>query len=346
MQSLLTVIVPLYNVQNYVEECITSLLRQTYPDFKVIIINDGSTDSSVSIINKLVEGDNRFSVHSQPNAGAGEARNAGIKLVTTEYIFFLDSDDHLHPDILSLMMNNVISEETDICSCLIMNVDENTKVEKPYGEHQALHNWHDGIRNVFLGREPAVVCGKLYRKRLFDNVRFPASYYEDTATLIDVFVTNRPQKITAVDKRGYYYRRRHGSRAHTVSGQTLSDYFKMLDSIEDILQANNLYQEFYREYQEFYPLAAIAFNDKILLGNKLHLLPEFQNLIDKRKISFSKCLFKLRYFVRPTRKIFLPLLKFGKIGLRSWIIIQYILMFRIRKTLNRATNHFRSHSTL
>ncbi len=325
MPQIISVVIPLYNVQNYVEECITSLLRQTYPDFKVIIINDGSTDGSVSIVNKLVKGDNRFSIHSQPNAGLGEARNTGIKLATTEYIFFLDSDDYLHPDILSLMTNNVTSEEPDICSCRMMSVDENTKVEKPYGEHQALHNWHDGIRNVLLGRELGVVCGRLYRKRLFDNVRFPAGYYEDTATLIDVFATNRVQKITAVDKRGYYRRLRHGSIAHTVSGQTLSDYFKMLDSVEDILQANNLYQEFYREYQDFYLSGAITFNNKILLGNKLQLFPEFQNLIDKRKISFSKCLFKLGYFVRPTRKIFLPFLKFGKIGLRSWIIISRIL---------------------
>ena len=113
----LSVIVPVYNVENYIEACIQSLLSQSYDDFEIIIVDDGSIDSSIERARKMVVNKSNVQILSKKNGGLSDARNFGIEHSTGEYLAFIDSDDTIHPDMFKSMMNKLLREQADVCSC-------------------------------------------------------------------------------------------------------------------------------------------------------------------------------------------------------------------------------------
>lgn len=95
-----SIVIPVYNVEEYIDKCLNSVLNQTYKDFEVIIVNDGSPDNSIQIIDRYVKMDDRFKVYSKENGGLSAARNFGVKKVSGDYLIFLDSDDYIEKDLL------------------------------------------------------------------------------------------------------------------------------------------------------------------------------------------------------------------------------------------------------
>ena len=123
-----SVVVPVYNVEEYIEKCLSSILNQTYSNFEVIIVDDGSTDGSFKIIDKFVNKDKRFMVFKKQNGGLSDARNYGIKYVTGDYLLFVDSDDYIGEDLL-LKLNNVLSKaQTDLVTFNSVVCDDSGKV--------------------------------------------------------------------------------------------------------------------------------------------------------------------------------------------------------------------------
>ncbi|MFI3284691.1 MAG: glycosyltransferase family 2 protein, partial [Erysipelotrichaceae bacterium] len=110
----LSIVVPIYNVENYLDQCLSSIQDQTFNDFQVILINDGSTDASLNIAQSYCEKDSRFKVYTKENGGLSSARNYGLKYVLGEYLTFLDSDDYVDTEAYSLMMNKIEKESLDI----------------------------------------------------------------------------------------------------------------------------------------------------------------------------------------------------------------------------------------
>ncbi len=113
-QALISVIIPVYNVENYLRECIDSVLCQTYGNFEIILVDDGSTDSSGGICDEYVDRDERISVIHQKNAGPSKTRNTGLENATGEYIYFLDSDDYIEKNALELLVNTAESNDADL----------------------------------------------------------------------------------------------------------------------------------------------------------------------------------------------------------------------------------------
>ena len=126
-----SLIIPVYNVQNYLVACLDSVLSQTHKDFECICINDGSTDSSPAILQEYAQRDSRIIVISQQNKGVSEARNVGLKIAKAPYIQFLDPDDMLHPQALEILYGIIAQHDVDFVQCNCIRVQENFRLESP-----------------------------------------------------------------------------------------------------------------------------------------------------------------------------------------------------------------------
>ncbi|MEY8215109.1 MAG: glycosyltransferase family 2 protein, partial [Colwellia sp.] len=112
--AVISIVVPVYNVESYVEDCLLSIKNQVFEDFEVIVVNDGSTDASLSVVERVVAGDSRFTVISQENGGLSVARNTGVRNATGEYLTFLDSDDKFSDGALSLVAQLCSENDLDM----------------------------------------------------------------------------------------------------------------------------------------------------------------------------------------------------------------------------------------
>ena len=117
MNNLISVIIPVYNVENYLDECIQSVLQQTYKNLEIILVDDGSTDNSGVICDEYKDKDTRITVLHQKNGGISKARNVGIEYAHGEYIGFVDSDDFIHPQMYELLYAAIHKEQTDVAPC-------------------------------------------------------------------------------------------------------------------------------------------------------------------------------------------------------------------------------------
>ena len=135
----ISIIMPIYNTETYLRESVNSILNQTFEDFELICIDDGSTDNSLNILKELSENDSRLRIISQENRGAGFSRNKGMKLSQGDYICFIDSDDYIVPEYLERTYENIISNDSDIVMYKIGNIMNNKKI--PVKHHFAFENY-------------------------------------------------------------------------------------------------------------------------------------------------------------------------------------------------------------
>ena len=187
---MISIIIPVYNVEKYLRVCLDSVINQSYSDFEVILVDDGSTDSSPSICDEYCSNDSRFQVIHQENMGLASARNTGIIAAKGEYLYFIDSDDCIHPDLLKIMVLAAESYDANLVQVDLASVPEDfTK----YNEYQIpeLDNWkdyctkYDTIQSLYnldkddksRGKDirltTTVVWTKLYRRSAFQNFLFP-----------------------------------------------------------------------------------------------------------------------------------------------------------------------------
>ena len=174
MSKKVSVIVPVYNTEKYLERCIRSILNQTYSNLEIICINDGSSDNSLHILQCLKKEDERIIIINQQNKGVGEARNVGIEVSTGDYISFVDSDDVIDQNYFEILMNNAIHYNLDIvCSniCAISNNGIVYPFEKQISESILTNNQE--IKDYLNFKISPAVWGKLYRRGLIGEIRFP-----------------------------------------------------------------------------------------------------------------------------------------------------------------------------
>ena len=126
MKPLVSVIIPVYNVEKYLHQCLNSLITQTLKDIEIICVDDGSTDSSWRILQEFAQKDNRVIIHQQHNLHAGVARNNGLKIAKADYVMFLDSDDFFESNMLEDLYNQIIKEGSDAAICGFYNYDNKT----------------------------------------------------------------------------------------------------------------------------------------------------------------------------------------------------------------------------
>lgn len=212
-EILISIVVPVYNVENYLPQCIESLLVQTHSNVEIILVDDGSTDSSGSICDGYAAKDNRIRVIHQENGGLSAARNAGIKAATGSYIGFIDSDDFADKDMFNALLEAVVHNHADVAACGRYITDEAGNVT---GKEFTLPEYKtyaavDAMEQILLGGELDVAAwDKLFRTDLFENIEFPVGRINEDAAII-FHILAKTTSIVHVGKPFYYYRTRGGS---------------------------------------------------------------------------------------------------------------------------------------
>lgn len=246
---MISVIVPVYNTEKYLDKCIKSILVQAYRDLEIILINDGSTDHSLQILEKYQADDDRIRVISVENGGQGRARNIGIEQATGEYIMFVDSDDWISEDCVETLHSALKDGKYDIS---IGNIAK-TKFEEE--ELEFVYNSkipdviNDENKKQFLFKILAFPFAKLIKKELFTvhKILFPTHYFEDTVTLPLVYAV--ADKIYSQNKVVYYYRNRAGSSVNSID--YIYDRIKCIPTLEDGLKRLGLYEAYRDEFRRF-----------------------------------------------------------------------------------------------
>ena len=228
----ISVIVPIYNVEDYLSKCLESIIEQTFQNLELILVNDGSTDASVEIAKKMIEGLNNARLFEQNNAGLSAARNTGLKYATGEYVAFVDSDDIIDVTMFEKLYNKAIETNSDIVVCDMLYVYKDRKEFSSGGD---FNSFSISDRPDLLGINNSA-CNKLYRRTLFSDVQFPVGlWYEDLATIPILFF--RANKVTKVNEALYYYHQRSTSIAHSLKPK-IFDVYEAIRIVEDYIQTH------------------------------------------------------------------------------------------------------------
>ena len=208
MNQTISVIVPVYNVAQYLSQCLDSILSQDYKDLEVILIDDGSTDPSGEICDQYATRDSRVQVIHQKNVGAAAAKNAGLRLATGEYLTFVDSDDYLEPGAYGFLMKTLLETGSDAVQGSFREIYRNRAEEQRISEETL--EGYDYLLRFPKDFSCALLWNKLYRRVLFDGV-----FFEEGHKIDDEYFTYqgflRPRKVVRADRIVYNYRKRASS---------------------------------------------------------------------------------------------------------------------------------------
>lgn len=273
--SLISIIIPVYNVEEYIEKCLGSVLNQTYRNLEIILVNDGSTDNSMDLVEGIITDDSRVHTINQPNAGLSAARNAGLKHANGEFIFYLDSDDFIKLDCIEKLYNLLVEHQADL-------VQANFYYD--YKTYLLFNNTLHGKNKVFSGKEAMELLfhqeiiknfawGKLIKSDIAKKYPFPhGKSFEDTFWKYRI-IHHTKKYVVAAEPLLYYLQRSSG-----ISGSFSP---KHIDQVE----GDSLRLDFIKEnYPDFYNTSLKLFNNKIIRFKELaKSLPENQrNLLNEQ----------------------------------------------------------------
>lgn len=211
---MISIIVPIYNTKKYLRECLDSILNQTFFDYELLLIDDGSTDGSSDIIKEYAAKDTRIRVLGGRHIGFPLSKNLGLDSAKGDYICFVDSDDSIHPQYLEILYNTIINTKADLCSCRYIPYKSTPKIIfKETGK--VVEHTEDRILSLFNSLCATFMWNKIYKRELFDDIRF-----EDVMALSDTMVmykiVDKAKKIATVDKSLIYYRVHPANMTHHV----------------------------------------------------------------------------------------------------------------------------------
>lgn len=218
METAISVIVPIYRVEKYLPACIDSILNQTFTDFELILVDDGSPDRCPEICDETAKRDARVRVIHQANAGLSAARNAGIEAAHGAWLSFVDSDDFLAPDFLETLHDAAVRAGADCALCGVQLTDEaGQKIGQPLSVADGVRTGRSILETLCRAPEIPyqVAWNKLYRRDVFQTLRYPVGMQnEDTYLAAELFDT--VQTVICVSKPMYFYRQRANSIMHTA----------------------------------------------------------------------------------------------------------------------------------
>ena len=213
----LSVIIPVYNLESYLERCINSILNQTYQNLEVICVNDGSTDNSLAVLNRLAAFDKRVCVISQENAGVSAARNTGIDHATGDYITFVDGDDAIAPEMYSVLVQLCLQYDAEIAHCGYRRINPDGTVKDIMGTEQTIvQNSDDAVKCLITGQLfVGSLCNKIYRKTLFKEIRLDQHLKINEDIMANIELFHNAERAVFYDAPLYLYYIRPSSVTNT-----------------------------------------------------------------------------------------------------------------------------------
>lgn len=253
---LISVIVPVYNVEKHLKKCLNSLLLQTYDNLEIICVNDGSEDDSLKILKQYAKKDERIKIITQENSGQSHARNRGLEAAKGDYVSFVDSDDWISLTLYKKFVNALNSTDKffDIYMFNYTSYEEKPDIEGFVNKNGLLYNmWTEknGIapdnvyqlsdcNDIFSGN--MAIWNKIYKKELLDNIRFEENYiFEDQ--LFHIQTLTEAKGIYINPEVQYFYRQNFGSTLHSLGGNAF-DIFLIQKRIRDVLTDKGLYDKY------------------------------------------------------------------------------------------------------
>lgn len=236
---IISIIIPVYNVETYLGSCIRSVLAQTFSNFELILVDDGSTDGSGIICDEYAATDSRIRVIHQVNRGVSSARNAGIETALGEYIGFVDGDDWIEPDMYALLHRNSVTYGAELSACGFIKIKDysaimfQTKVTPPQ-----CYTPEEAICAMFRQNHMRYsACNKLFRRSLFDAVRYPEGRtMEDKGTTYQLI--HRSTRIVWCASPKYHYFMRPGSIMHSEFNERMIDLFIINDELLEFIETH------------------------------------------------------------------------------------------------------------
>lgn len=241
-EPLCSIIVPIYNVEALLPRCIDSLIGQQYQNIEIILVNDGSTDSSEAICREYLNRDSRIKLINKENGGLSSARNTGLKLCKGEYIFFVDSDDYVTSDFCSVGVDGFLNHNADVVIFGFNNifVDTNKVIEKHCRKSRVISK-EEALKGTLIdGYINSLAWNKAYKRELFDNIKYPEGMvFEDVGTTYKIF--DKANTIYISSNITYNYELRDGSISNKwwCNDKKINDFFTLRS--EQLQFINNSY---------------------------------------------------------------------------------------------------------
>lgn len=274
---MITIVVPVYKVEEYIERCVDSILKQSYEDFELLLVDDGSPDNCGIICDKYAEKDNRIFVIHKKNAGLSAARNTGINWFyeqgRSDYITFADSDDWLHPDYLKILLDGMTKNNVDISVCNYTRVTDIIPHETFNNVEYEITTPEDFLVNHSWQYNYA--WGKLYHKSVFCDVRYPVGKnFEDTFTTYKVL--HKCEKVAYTNLPLYYYLRNEKGISRSPWNTSELVIFDAMQEQLSFYKERGLQKAYDKEFELFvhhhaYQIVRIKENKKDLKKNKQKL---------------------------------------------------------------------------
>ncbi|MGL5902330.1 MAG: glycosyltransferase family 2 protein [Cetobacterium sp.] len=297
-----SVIIPVYNVQDYIERCLDSVLHQTYSNLEIIIVNDGATDNSEEKIYPYLKKNSNIKYFKKKNGGLSSARNFGIYKSTGDYLMFLDSDDWIDKEMVEEMINKALTEKSDFVVCGVRNIFSNGKIKKNYTPDKI--KFKDILYKSYA-------CNKLIKKKIFiDNkILYPENeWFEDVGTTPYIYLKSK--NPTFIEKDFYNYFQREGSITKQKSNIKSLDLLRQYVKIKKYLIEENLMSKYSEDFKwasnyvkNLYLKSLAASEERFILGSykqTIDLLNEFTNVELKDWLLFvvRYIKFKMKFIIK------------------------------------------------
>ena len=255
----ISVIIPVYNAEKYISQCLDSIINQTFKDIEIICIDDGSSDESWKILRMYANKDNRVKIFTKKNGGAGSARNVGLNKARGEFINFIDSDDWINLNTLEICYNKTKQDQLDMLMFLLINYDDSTGewYETEYYNISCIPSKFDGVIFNYNDVSDAIFhiavspCNKLIKKNLFDklNYRFHEGVmFEDNPFFFKLFLNS--ERVSIIREHLYYRRRREDS-VMANNGLKLKDNMAMTTEVVNVFRDEELLEKYKRSLTNF-----------------------------------------------------------------------------------------------
>ena len=254
MEQLISIIIPVYKVEKFLDRCIKSVVGQTYKNLEIILVDDGSPDKSPAMCDEWAAKDTRIRVIHKSNGGLSDARNHGLDVARGDYVFFLDSDDYIHCETIEKLMGIIKSENADFSMCGLSRFfeGEDPAVETKDVKVDVIRN-SQVIDNIYESSIPYIMisCAKLFKKEIFDGLRYEKGRLHEDEFIIH-HILARTKCFAVTNERLYYYYQHTASITRTVSDKGVQH------RLDAYVQRNEFLQQKYPEN--------LVSNDLLLMG--------------------------------------------------------------------------------
>lgn len=327
----ISVIIPVYNTEKYVESTIRSIMGQTYDNLEIICVNDGSTDGSLAILNRLKEEDSRIIVIDQENSGQGAARNAGIRLASSEWISFIDSDDQLAEDAYEIIARTFVLDPDMVhFGIKVVSEDGSLPAESDVKYYTLKHEGLVKLNDSVILASDASASNKIFRKSIIDRygISFSRILFEDFQFSMQYMAVS--ENVYYLKDKLYYYLRRDGSTMSQTFNRTerAIDHMYAYGNLADFIYANRLQEEHGRMLYKLF-ISSYMFSIRYTTLERIPYIVEYSTRLHEKypvvhhKVKRIVENGSVRFVVKKKRKLYARILR--KLASLNYEFIDYRL---------------------